>query len=106
MMGTEQRTERYTRRRRLATGGMGEVWLAHDEVLSRDVAVKYLKDEYADDEGFRTRFLQEARSAASLQHPNVATVFDFGAGVDDEHPPFLVMEYVEGRTLSNLLSGG
>ncbi|WP_183408255.1 serine/threonine-protein kinase [Nocardioides pocheonensis] len=106
-MGTGQRAERYTRRHRLATGGMGEVWLAHDEVLHRDVAVKYLKHEYADDEGFRTRFLQEARSAASLQHPNVATVFDFGAGdVDEDHPPFLVMEYVEGRTLSDLLAGG
>jgi serine/threonine-protein kinase len=108
MMSTEQRIERYTRRHRLATGGMGEVWLAHDEVLHRDVAVKYLRPEYADDEGFRTRFLQEARNAASLLHPNVATVFDFGEGdaEDDEHPPYLVMEYVEGRTLSDLLAGG
>ncbi|HEX2892942.1 MAG TPA: serine/threonine protein kinase [Marmoricola sp.] len=106
MMGTDRSTERYTRRHRIATGGMGEVWLAHDEVLHRDVAVKYLKHEYADDDGFRTRFLQEARSAASLSHPNVATVFDFGDGDGDERPPFLVMEYVEGRTLSDLLAEG
>ena len=104
MMTTDQHAERYTRRQRVATGGMGEVWLAHDEVLHRDVAVKYLKQEYADDDGFRTRFLQEARNAASLQHPNVATVFDFGDA--DDTPPYLVMEYVEGRTLSDLLTGG
>ena len=59
-------THRYTRRNRIATGGMGEVGLAHDEVLHRDVAVKYLKKEFADDEGSRTRFLQEARAAAFL----------------------------------------
>jgi tRNA A-37 threonylcarbamoyl transferase component Bud32 len=94
---------RYTRRHRIATGGMGEVWLAHDEVLNRDVAVKYLKPEYADDEGFRTRFLQEARSAAPLHHPGIATVFDFG---DSDGPPYLVMEYVDGRPLSELLADG
>ena len=71
-------TGRYVRRDRIATGGMGEVWRAHDEVLHRDVAVKYLKREYADDEAFRARFLQEARAAASLHHPGIATVFDFG----------------------------
>jgi serine/threonine-protein kinase len=96
-------TGRYTRRRRIATGGMGEVWLAHDEVLHRDVAVKYLKHEYADDQGFHTRFLHEARNAAGLHHPGIATVFDFGEGGG---VPFLVMEYVEGRPLSELLAGG
>jgi serine/threonine-protein kinase len=94
---------RYTRRHRIATGGMGEVWLAHDEVLHRDVAVKQLKQEYADDEGFRTRFLHEARNAASLHHPGIATVFDFG---DGDEVPFLVMEYVEGKPLSELLADG
>jgi serine/threonine-protein kinase len=93
---------RYSRLRRIATGGMGEVWLAHDEVLHRDVALKQLKQEYADDEGFRTRFLHEARNAASLHHPGIATVFDFGEG---EGVPFLVMEYVDGRPLSQLLAG-
>lgn len=97
---------RYTRRHRIATGGMGEVWLARDEVLHRDVAVKYLKQEYADDEGCRTRFLQEARSAAPLHHPGIATVFDFGEGDRDDGPPYLVMEYVAGKPLSDLLAGG
>lgn len=96
---------RYTRRHRIATGGMGEVWLVHDEVLHRDVAVKYLKQEYADDEGFRTRFLHEARNAAALLHPGIATVFDFGEG-DADSPPFLVMELVDGRPLSDLLVAG
>ena len=96
---------RYSRRHRIATGGMGEVWLAHDEVLHRDVAVKYLKREYADDKGFRTRFLQEARHAAGLLHPGIATVFDFGED-DGDGTPFLVMEYVEGRPLSELLAAG
>jgi eukaryotic-like serine/threonine-protein kinase len=103
-MGTQ--TDRYTRRHRIATGGMGEVWLAHDEVLHRDVAVKYLKREYADDEGFRTRFLNEARSAAALLHPGIATVFDFGESELEDGLPFLVMEYVDGRPLSQVVADG
>jgi len=99
-------TDRYTRLHRIATGGMGEVWLAHDEVLHRDVAVKYLKREYADDEGARTRFLHEARNAAGLQHPGIATVYDFGESELQDDVPFLVMEYVDGQTLSDLLAGG
>jgi eukaryotic-like serine/threonine-protein kinase len=99
-------TERYSRRHRIATGGMGEVWLAHDEVLHRDVAVKYLKREYADDQGFRERFLHEARSAAGLLHPGIATVFDFGESEVEDGLPYLVMEYVDGKTLSELLADG
>lgn len=99
-------THRYSRRHRIATGGMGEVWLAHDEVLHRDVAVKYLKKEYADDEGSRTRFLREARSAAALHHPGIATVFDFGESEVEDDLPFLVMEYVDGRPLSELIAAG
>ena len=57
---------------------MGEVWRATDTVLDREVAVKVLKPEYADDPTFRSRFEAEARHAAALHHPNVASVFDFG----------------------------
>ncbi|HEX7716908.1 MAG TPA: serine/threonine-protein kinase, partial [Marmoricola sp.] len=96
--------DRYTRLHRIATGGMGEVWCARDEVLHRDVAVKYLKHEFADDEGARRRFLNEARSAAALIHPGIATVFDFGESEVADGLPFLVMEYVEGQPLSSLLS--
>jgi serine/threonine-protein kinase len=104
MMSTD--TDRYTRVRRIATGGMGEVWLAHDEILHRDVAVKYLKREYADDAGFRSRFLNEARSAAGLLHPGIATVFDFGESELEDGLPYLVMEYVDGRPLSDLIAAG
>ncbi|MGY2876977.1 eukaryotic-like serine/threonine-protein kinase [Marmoricola sp. URHA0025 HA25] len=99
-------TDRYTRLHRIATGGMGEVWLAHDEVLHRDVAVKYLKREFADDDGARARFLSEARSAGGLQHPGIATVFDFGDSEVEDGLPFLVMEYVDGQPLSELVAAG
>ena len=96
---------RYELEVRIATGGMGEVWRATDSVLGRTVAVKLLKAEYADDLTFRARFAEEARHAAALHHPNVATIFDFGeAPADSGAPrPFLVMELVDGRALSTLI---
>ena len=103
-------TPRYRLDRRIATGGMGEVWQATDGVLGREVAVKVLKREYADDATFRSRFETEARNAAALHHPNVASVFDFGErpADDGEGPPqpYLVMELVRGEPLSALLRGG
>ncbi len=101
---------RYRLESRIATGGMGEVWRATDTVLGREVAVKILKHEYADDPTFRSRFSSEARHAASLHHPGVASVFDAGEFPDDDgsgHPrPYLVMELVPGQPLSALLRGG
>ena len=71
----------------IATGGMGEVWRGTDTVLGREVAVKLLKPEYADEPAFRTRFETEARHAASLHHPGIAGVFDFGeSGEGDDQP--------------------
>jgi serine/threonine-protein kinase len=98
--------ERYHRHHRIATGGMGEVWLAEDNVLHREVAVKYLKRELANDSDFHDRFLNEARTAASLHHPGIATVFDFGESEAEDGLPFLVMEYVPGRPLSEILATG
>ena len=100
--------ERYRLESRIATGGMGEVWRATDTVLERPVAVKVLKDEYAGDTTFRERFQAEARHAAALHHPNVASVFDFGETSDpgDGSRPFLVMELVPGEPLSGLLRPG
>jgi eukaryotic-like serine/threonine-protein kinase len=95
---------RYERLDRIATGGMGEVWRARDTVLGREVAVKVLKQEYADDPTFRARFTDEARNAASLHHPGIAAIFDFGA-LEGE-VPYLVMELVDGRPLSELLADG
>ena len=99
---------RYRLDSRIATGGMGEVWRATDTTLDRTVAVKLLKPEFADDAGFRTRFETEARHAAVLHHPGVASVFDFGDFVDAEtgHRPYLVMEFVDGKPLSDLLRPG
>ena len=101
---------RYELESRIATGGMGEVWRAADTVLGRQVAVKLLKAEYADHATFRSRFETEARHAASLHHPGVAAVYDFGeADADDGSGvarPYLVMELVDGQPLSALLEPG
>jgi serine/threonine-protein kinase len=98
---------RYVLESRIATGGMGEVWSARDTVLNRPVAVKVLKTEYADDPLFRTRFETEARHAAALHHPGIASIFDYGeSSLDDGSAtprPYLVMELVEGQPLSALL---
>jgi serine/threonine protein kinase len=96
---------RYVRESRIATGGMGEVWRARDSVLGREVAVKLLKQEYADDPTFRARFDAEARHAASLHHPGIASVFDYGVE-EETRTPYLVMELVDGEPLSALLAGG
>ncbi len=105
---TEQRAEpRYRLDSRIATGGMGEVWRATDTVLDREVAVKVLKHEYADDPTFRSRLAAEARHAAALHHHNVASVFDFGELEPEDGSgmprPYIVMELVPGQPLSALL---
>jgi serine/threonine-protein kinase len=101
---------RYEQKTRIATGGMGEVWNAHDSVLDREVALKLLKPEYSDDPVFRARFQAEARNAAALHHGNVASVFDFGELPPEDGSgaprPFLVMELVPGQPLSELLKAG
>jgi beta-lactam-binding protein with PASTA domain len=84
----------------LGEGGMATIYRAHDEQLGRDVAVKILRPEYGRDGAFVARFRQEAQSAASLAHPNVVNVFDYGT---DEAGPFIVMELVEGGDLATLL---
>ena len=86
----------------LGGGGMGEVYLAHDEVLGRDVALKVLRDEYAGDEGFVERFRREARSAASLSHPNVVPIYDQGRS--EEGAYYIAMEYVSGGTLKERIA--
>ena len=92
--------DRYRLVRRIATGGMGSVYEGLDERLGRRVAVKVLKDEYADDPRSQERFTREARAAAMLNHPNIAQVFDSGRDADRS---FIVMEYVDGPHLGQLL---
>lgn len=92
---------RYQVRSRIARGGMATVYLATDLRLERRVAIKVMHGHLADDSKFRERFIQEARSAARLAHPNVVNVFDQGQDTD---MAYLVMEYLPGITLRDLLS--
>jgi len=89
---------RYRVERTLGSGGMAVVYLAQDEELRRPVAVKVLADNLAGDDTLRRRFLQEARLAGRLSHPNVVQVYDAG---ENEGQPYIVMEYVPGRTLAD-----
>jgi len=87
---------------RLGGGGMGVVFRAWDERLHREVAMKLLHGDYKMP-GMRERFLQEARAASRLNHPNICTVFDIG---EQEGDPYLVMELLEGETLKERISRG
>src|ERR671928_2245299 len=93
---------RYRAIRRLGSGGMATVWLAQDERLGRQVAVKRLHGDVTD-EGLVRRFQREARLGASLNHPNVVAVYDIAP---DDEGVLIVMEYVDGRTLRDELAGG
>ena len=95
-LGTGTRIQnRYELKGEIGHGGMGKVFLAHDEILQRDVAIKVLSKTEFGTEG-RSRLLQEAQAIAQLNHPNIVTVHD--AGEVDEIP-YIVMEYVEGKNL-------
>jgi serine/threonine-protein kinase len=89
---------RYDIERELGRGGMAQVYLARDRELDRPVALKVLAAHLGGDETFRRRFLREARVAARLSHPNVVRVFDAG---DSDGRPYIVMEYVRGRSLAD-----
>ncbi|HSO66140.1 MAG TPA: Stk1 family PASTA domain-containing Ser/Thr kinase [Ornithinibacter sp.] len=91
---------RYRVVRRIADGGMATVYLGVDERLDREVALKVMRPHLVHDESFVTRFRREARSAASLSHPNVVAVYDQG---EDDGTVFLAMEYVPGLTLREVL---
>jgi eukaryotic-like serine/threonine-protein kinase len=93
------RADRYTRKRTIGGGGMAQVYLAHDEVLDRDVALKVLRQQYADDERLVERFRREAKNAASLSHPNIVAVHDRGETEDGAY--YIVMEYMAGGTLKD-----
>ncbi|WP_369170680.1 Stk1 family PASTA domain-containing Ser/Thr kinase [Streptomyces sp. R28] len=91
----------------LGRGGMAEVYLAHDTRLGRTVAVKTLRADLARDPSFQARFRREAQSAASLNHPAIVAVYDTGEDyIDNVSIPYIVMEYVDGSTLRELLHSG
>ncbi|MDX6398586.1 MAG: eukaryotic-like serine/threonine-protein kinase [Gaiellaceae bacterium] len=91
---------RYLIIRKLGSGGMANVYLAHDQELGRRVAIKILDDRHARDDQFIERFRREAQHAAGLSHPNIVSVYDRG---EAEGTYYIAMEYVEGRTLKELL---
>jgi eukaryotic-like serine/threonine-protein kinase len=92
--------DRYEISARIGRGGMADVFLAHDRLLDRKVAVKVLFPEFATDALFVQRFRREAQAAANLTHPNVVGVYDWG---EQSGTYFMVMEYVKGRTLADIL---
>ncbi len=91
---------RYRVLAQVAGGGMAVVYKAHDTILNRVIAVKVLRDTFAQDVDFRTRFQHEAQAAANLGHPNIVTVYDYG---QDGAQSYIVMEYVEGRDLKTVI---
>lgn len=91
---------RYEIVRPIARGGMADVFLARDQLLDRPVALKVLFPELSVDRSFVERFRREAQAAANLTHPNVVSVYDFG---EEEGTSFIVMEFVDGRTLTSII---
>src|SRR5437762_4206898 len=102
MTDQEQRVfnGRYELTRHIARGGMAEVYLAHDLLLDRPVALKVLFPELSVDRAFVERFRREAQAAANLSHPNIVSVYDWG---EEGGTYYIVMEYVEGRSLAQIL---
>jgi serine/threonine-protein kinase len=100
--------DRYELHQLIAAGGMGQVWRGTDVALHRPVAIKVLRSEYTGDPSFLARFRAEAQHAASLSHPNIARVFDYGEELAQdgtgETMAYLVMELVEGEPLSALVA--
>src|SRR5688572_20632587 len=93
----------YTIISKIGSGGMGEVYLAQDRKLDRQVALKILPPEFANDSDRMNRFVREAKSASALNHPNIITIHEIG-NIDGTH--FITSEYVQGDTLHNRLRQG
>ena len=99
MLQPHDQIGRYEIRRRVAQGGMGTLYLAHDATLDRLVALKLFQSGVDDPEA-RDRFAREARAAAALSHPNIVTIYDFG---DYTSHPYIVMEFIQGETLADVI---
>src|SRR5215471_9761415 len=99
-----RRIASYTLLEPIGHGGMAVVYRPRHDSLERTVAVKILSENLAASTEFMERFRREARTAANLRHPNVITLFDFGQ--DERGVPYLVLEYIEGPTLADLMDSG
>ena len=93
--------KRYKIKAVIGQGGMADVYLAFDQILNREVAIKVLRDKLAEDPVTLVRFQREASAASKLSHPNVVDIYDVG---ESEGYHYIVMEYVRGRTLKQLIS--
>ena len=88
---------------KIGAGGMGDVYLATDTKLDRQVALKFLSRQFSGDADARTRFQREAKALAALNHPNIVSVFDV---LEHDGIPFIAMEYVDGQTVKQLIASG
>jgi eukaryotic-like serine/threonine-protein kinase len=102
-LATGTKLGRYEIRSKLGEGGMGEVYLAEDTKLNRKVAIKILPAKLASDKDRMRRFVQEAKAAAALNHPNIAHIYEIG---ESESTHFIAMEFIDGHTLRELIHGG
>ena len=100
IMKGQKISDRYQIIKSIGEGGMANVYLAYDTILDRNVAVKVLRGDLSNDEKFVRRFQREALAASSLTHPNIVEVYDVG---EDNGEYYIVMEYIEGKHLKNLL---
>ncbi len=103
MLATGEKVKHYEILRLIGRGGMGEVYLAKDTVLDREVALKFLPETMQEDAKARERFLHEAKSAAALDHPFICKIYETG---EADRKAFIAMEYVEGQSLRKKLESG
>ena len=100
IMKGQKINDRYQIIKSIGEGGMANVYLAYDTILDRDVAVKVLRGDLSNDEKFVRRFQREALNASSLSHPNIVEIYDVD---EDEGNFYIVMEYIEGKNLKDLI---
>lgn len=101
MLSRDQKIgDRYVIIKSIGEGGMANVYLAHDTILDRDVAIKVLRGDLENNEKFIRRFQREAKSASDLTHPNIVEIYDVG---EEEGQHYIVMEYIDGKTLKQLV---